>query len=364
METQTITQTLNIIVGDQGTASGNLASTGGSLVVIIIAAAVLLTVSLCTWRLIFRRARSTKLHFRSLSIVAFMILSAAALALNLPGVLAAPTLSLGADQDALTITVPKGGGTANTTTTITTGTTNPDGYTLTAALTAPEPGIAIKLKGGDISTSTSLNVGDTPLALKTTETSSTNDNTGVTLTFTIDGTVTPGKKELKLAYAVTDNAPPAPTTMQAMTASYCENYMTIYNGSNEDAILTLTDTRGDDQTYEVAKLADGNCWMLENLKLGSTSGTLQLTPSDTDIASNFILPQVVTTGVADYDNPGVYGPVPGDTGVGATNYGYLYNWSAATAGESRTSHDETAGDAPYSICPDDSEVFPVFVHNN
>ena len=86
--------------------------------------------------------------------------------------------------------------------------------------------------------------------------------------------------------------------------------------------------------------------MLDNLKLGSTSSPLTLTSADTNIASNFILPQLTTTGTPDFDNPAAYGPVPG-----ATNYGYLYNWSAATAGESRTSHDETEGDAPYSICP-------------
>lgn len=91
--------------------------------------------------------------------------------------------------------------------------------------------------------------------------------------------------------------------------------------------------------------------MLDNLKLGSTNGTLQLTPADSNVASNFTLPQLTTTGNADYDNPGAYGPIPGDTGTGSTNYGYLYNWSAATAGESRTSHPNTAGDAPYSICP-------------
>jgi uncharacterized protein (TIGR02145 family) len=91
--------------------------------------------------------------------------------------------------------------------------------------------------------------------------------------------------------------------------------------------------------------------MLDNLKLGSTTGTTTLTPTDSNISSNFILPQVQTGGSASYDTPTVSGPVPGDTGTGATNYGYLYNWSAATAGESRTTHTEADGDAPYSICP-------------
>jgi hypothetical protein len=91
--------------------------------------------------------------------------------------------------------------------------------------------------------------------------------------------------------------------------------------------------------------------MLDNLKLGSTTGATALTPADSNVGANFSLPQLATTGTGDLDNPKTYGPVPGDTGAGATNYGYLYNWSAATAGESTTSHDETAGNAPYSICP-------------
>jgi uncharacterized protein (TIGR02145 family) len=65
----------------------------------------------------------------------------------------------------------------------------------------------------------------------------------------------------------------------------------------------------------------------------------------------FTLPQLVTSGSSDFDNPYAYGPVTGDTGTGATNYGYLYNWSAATAGESQTTMPAGSGDAANSICP-------------
>ncbi|MFO0862281.1 MAG: LPXTG cell wall anchor domain-containing protein [Candidatus Saccharibacteria bacterium] len=351
---ESITQTINIVIG--GEAGGNLANTGANTTlytaigVSLIAVAVLFLFS----RMPRVRTKLRKLSFRSIATFAFLSVATIGLGLNLSSVSAAPTLSLGANQDTLTVTVPEGGGTATTTTAITTGTTNPTGYSLTAALTEAEPGIAIKLKGGNITTSTALEPGAPALTLKTTDSASSNDTTEVTLDFTIDSTVTAGQKELKLTYSATDNEtplPPTPTTMQEMTTSYCENYMTIYNGSNQDAILTLTDTRANNQTYEVAKLADGNCWMLNNLKLGSTTSTLELTPADTNIASNFTLPQVVTTGTADYDNPGAYGPAPGDTGAGETNYGYLYNWSAATAGESRTSMPAGSGNAPYSICP-------------
>lgn len=141
------------------------------------------------------------------------------------------------------------------------------------------------------------------------------------------------------------------TTMQTFTPAMCSSLET-FTGTNNSAVITLTDSRGGTtRSYQVAKLADGKCWMLNNLKLGSTTGAITLTSADSDVASNFTLPQVTIPSATDYDNPQAIGPVPGDTGSGATNYGYLYNWSAATAGESRTSHTQTDGDAPYSICP-------------
>lgn len=138
--------------------------------------------------------------------------------------------------------------------------------------------------------------------------------------------------------------------IQDVTQAQCQALPT-YSGSNEDAIRTVTDNRGGaTQTYRIAKLADNKCWMLDNLRLGSTSGSITLTPSDSNVSSNFTLPQLTTGGSPEYDDPRAYGPVPGDSGSGATNYGYLYNFSAATAGESRASHPAGAGDAPHSIC--------------
>jgi prepilin-type N-terminal cleavage/methylation domain-containing protein len=128
--------------------------------------------------------------------------------------------------------------------------------------------------------------------------------------------------------------PQVPSTMSDLTQNYCST-MTTYTGSNPSAILSLHDPRGTGQDYEVAKLADGRCWMIENLRLGSTSGTIALTPTDTNITSNWTLPQVTTSPTTLYNQPVVMGGVPGDNGTGQpgqSNYGYLYNWCAATAG--------------------------------
>ena len=152
----------------------------------------------------------------------------------------------------------------------------------------------------------------------------------------------------------TEGACPAQAaTMQTFTSTNCAA-LSVYNGSNESAIISLTDSRGGTtRTYKVAKLADNKCWMLDNLKLGSTTGSITLTPSDSNVATNFTLPQLYSGSdgsYASYDNPQAFGPVPGDTGSGETNYGYLYNWPAATAGETQTSMPAGSGNANNSIC--------------
>ncbi len=144
------------------------------------------------------------------------------------------------------------------------------------------------------------------------------------------------------------------TPIQDMNRKQCSN-LPIYDGTNDSALRTLTDNRdGTTRSYRIAKLADNKCWMLDNLKLGKTTGTTTLTPANTNIATNFTLPQLMTTGSTSNDIPQAIGPVPGDTGAGATNYGYLYNWPAATVGETQATMpgDGTNNNiAPYSICP-------------
>ena len=142
-----------------------------------------------------------------------------------------------------------------------------------------------------------------------------------------------------------DCSPAMATTLQTFTQSHC-SALDTFTGSNNSAVVSLTDSRGGTtRTYEIAKLADGKCWMLTNLKLGSTSGSITLTPADSNVASNFTLPQLTTGGASEFDLPRANGPVDNDPG----NYGYLYNFAAATAGETRTSL--TTGNAQHSICP-------------
>lgn len=369
---QTTEQIVNVTVVDAASSSGaggsTLANTGESTLIYLSIALALIAIAIAVT--IFTGRKRHGAVYRS-SFYSFILAIAlgggiATLAFGQPVAHAAASLALTGDSTA-SVTVPRGG-TTTTTTNLAASTDSTVGYSLTATLASAEPGIIVSLSGGDVTTSTNVPVTSAnPLTLKNTATTNatgTHDTIPVTITVTADSTVTPGTKQATITYTATDNTIPVPTTMQSMTTSYCANHMTIYDGTNPSAILNLQDTRGvttaDHKTYQVAKLADGNCWMLNNLKLGSTTAPLTLTPADSNVAANFTLPQLnngtrtpdySTNPGNDYDTPYAYGPVTGDTGSGATNYGYLYNWSAATAGETRTTMPGGSGDAQYSICP-------------
>ncbi len=70
------------------------------------------------------------------------------------------------------------------------------------------------------------------------------------------------------------------STMQEMTPEFCASVTT----NSPDNTARLRDTR-DNKYYWVAKLADGNCWMTQNLDLNLSGRTL--TPSNSDVSSNW-----------------------------------------------------------------------------
>ena len=98
---------------------------------------------------------------------------------------------------------------------------------------------------------------------------------------------------------------------------------------------TLKDTR-DGNTYTVAKLNDGKCWMTQNLRLVNYT----LKSSDSNVSSNYTIP---TSGSfsASYADAKVI-----DTG--RSDYGVYYNYVAASAG-TITSNNNTS-EASYSVC--------------
>lgn len=124
------------------------------------------------------------------------------------------------------------------------------------------------------------------------------------------------------------------TTMQEMTGELCY-------AARTGATATLRDTR-DGKDYTVRKLADGNCWMINNLRIGGDE-PITLHPADSNVAADFELPaSPVSTTSSDFsaqNTKNIY--------VDSAN-GY-YNFYTATAGEGGT--DKNSGDVEHSICP-------------
>lgn len=151
------------------------------------------------------------------------------------------------------------------------------------------------------------------------------------------------------------------TTMQGMTTEICTAAKV---GDTE----RLRDIR-DNKYYWVTKLADGNCWMTQNLDF-DLSNTITLTPGDTDITANWTPRYSTRTSGWDWAHQndvgsfdyGAYYIVDGKSSStiatsSLDNYatewhwsiGNYYNWYAATAGTGGSVTGGTA--ASQSICP-------------
>ena len=181
------------------------------------------------------------------------------------------------------------------------------------------------------------------------------------------------------------------TNMQQMTSEICTSTYTPTNVatvSNTDQYFsadnvpqrTLSDIR-DSKTYVVRKLADGNCWMVQNLGLDlSTSVTLtsqntdlnskaswlpinntqtQLIPDDYWWLKNYLdVPMSYNPGIKYFPNGKGFGVVDSTTGT-MSGYntvgqpwefvGNYYNWNAITAGAGNSAI--TSGAVNDSICP-------------
>lgn len=130
---------------------------------------------------------------------------------------------------------------------------------------------------------------------------------------------------------------------------------------------TMRDSR-DGQEYKVAKLEDGNVWMLDNLRLGGDTA-IELTPADTNITSNWTLPASGTvcfysssctdtsgTSGNGYTRPAI-NAASKDTvasttyGNGSNKFGVYYNYCAASAGTYCYASGSGTGNATQDICP-------------
>ena len=146
----------------------------------------------------------------------------------------------------------------------------------------------------------------------------------------------------------------AATTTPNRTATALDTDGSHYGDPNYAPTKTLVDTR-DDNTYTVSKLADGKCWMTQNLRIIDKT----ITPADSDVTANYTIPASSISGFNTYDISNAY--VDSDDG--------FYTWYTATAGTGTQSM--SSGNTAVSICPkgwrlptggDDGE-FKIFYNN-
>ena len=100
---------------------------------------------------------------------------------------------------------------------------------------------------------------------------------------------------------------------------------------------TLTDSR-DNKTYTIRKLADGNCWMTQNLKL--INKTISSSDSNLPSGSTWTVPASSTSGFSSYNTNNAY--------LDST-YGGYYSFYTATAGWGTDG--ATSGSSTKDICP-------------
>ena len=117
--------------------------------------------------------------------------------------------------------------------------------------------------------------------------------------------------------------------MQDMTPEVCAKAQTHQT-------TTLRDIR-DGNTYTVAKLKDGKCWMTQNLRIINKT----ITPADSDVTTNYAIPASSINGFSSNNTSNAY----------VDNDGGLYTWYTATAGTGTQSMSTQGQNTTVSICP-------------
>ena len=128
----------------------------------------------------------------------------------------------------------------------------------------------------------------------------------------------------------------ANTTTPLKTATELDTDGSHAGDPNYVPTVTLTDTR-DNNTYTVSKLADGKCWMTQNLRIAGKT----ITPADSNVTANYTIPASSISGFDTYDTSNAY----------VDSYGGFYNWYTATAGTGTYALSTNGQNTTVSICP-------------
>ena len=171
----------------------------------------------------------------------------------------------------------------------------------------------------------------------------------------VDTTLDSGRYKADILFTAVAHPNPAKplhsiSTMQQMTPEVCAATTTPLatttqldtDGSHHgdsDYVPTkiLTDTR-DNNTYTVSKLADGKCWMTQNLRIAGKT----LTPADSDVTANYTIPASSISGFSSWSTLNAY--------IDNNDDGF-YTWYTATAGTDTQTLSTRGQNTTVSICP-------------
>lgn len=186
-----------------------------------------------------------------------------------------------------------------------------------------------------------------------------NDTTTFRLAGKVDYDQAPGNYTMTLVFAAVANL--VPVYMQNLKSSMCT-----------EAPLAVIDKR-DGEEYLVQRLADGNCWMLDNLRLDPTAVSLETLQGNTNATDESLTYFKNGGGSSPYSASGVSSSWSSSSqnsynlpyinasykntvesvtyGSGSGKVGVYYNYCAASAGSYCYAENASTGDAAYDICP-------------
>jgi len=161
-------------------------------------------------------------------------------------------------------------------------------------------------------------------------------------TYTLDGTTT---NNISLTAMWSE-----PKTIA--NATYMQEVGSCPDTLTTGQVYSLKDSR-DEQSYNVAKLADGKCWMITNLNLAGGT-VLSSDKSDVPSTNYYTLPASSKSGFSSDTTAYVYNSGNATSSCSSPGCYSYYSWLAATAGGKDSSGNAVSTNgynAAYSICP-------------
>ena len=152
-----------------------------------------------------------------------------------------------------------------------------------------------------------------------------------------------------MSYIVTESATLTAITKHRETKLYLQDLNPAVCSSTPKVAYDIRDG----EAYHIRRLNDGNCWLLDDLRLGASPLVEPLSNSNTNMPEGAELTFVEPDAISKYHNPEIY---TGKSGTSVTNYGagdgkvgVYYNFCAASAGTICSTNNPN--NAVYDICP-------------